>query len=62
MNAITICIAPCFVDFGRMATFFVSGTAALSGDWSTVVLTAGSLFAKWLFLDYVYRNRIFLRL
>ncbi len=63
MNAITIYIAPRFIDFSKMATFFLSGTAALSGEWSSVVLVAGSLFAKkWLFLYYLYRNRIFLRL
>jgi len=62
MNAITIYIAPRFIDFSKMATFFLSGTAELSGDWSGVVLVAGSLTAKWLFLYYLYRNRIFLRL
>ena len=62
MNAITIYIAPRFIDFSKMATFFLSGTAELSGDWSGVVLGAGSLTAKWLFLYYLYRNRIFLRL
>ena len=62
MNAITIYIAPRFIDFSKMATFFLSGTAELSGDWSSVVLVAGSLVAKWLFLYYLYRNRIFLRL
>ncbi len=62
MNAITIFIAPRFIDFSKMATFFLSGTAELCGDWATVVLVAGSLFAKWLFLYYLYRNRIFLRL
>lgn len=62
MNAITIFIAPRFIDFNKIATFFLSGTAELSGDWSSVVLTAGSLSAKWMFLYYLYRNRIFLRL
>ena len=62
MNAITIFIAPRFIDFSKIATFFLSGTAELSGDWSSVVLTVGSLSAKWMFLYYLYRNRIFLRL
>lgn len=62
MNAITIYIAPRFIDFSKMATFFLSGIAELSGDWSTVVLATGTLLAKWLFLYYLYRNRIFLRL
>ena len=62
MNAITIFIVPRFIDFSKMATFFLSGLAELSGDWSSVVLVAGSLLAKWLFLYYLYRNKIFLRL
>ena len=62
MNAITIYIAPRFIDFDKMATFFLSGTARLSGHWSGVVLEAGSLAAKWLFLYCLFRNRIFLRL
>ncbi len=62
MNAITIYIAPRFIDFNKMSTFFLSGTATLSGDWSSVVLAAGSLTAKWLFLYWLYRNRTFLRL
>ena len=62
VNAITIYVVPRFVDFDKMATFSLSGTARLSGDWSAVVLQTGELTAKWLFLYFLYRNRMFLRL
>lgn len=62
MNAITMYIAPRFMDFGKMSEFFLSGCARLSGDWSAVVLQTGELAAMWLFLYALYRNKVFLRL
>lgn len=62
VNAITIYVVPRFVDFDGMAAFFLSGIARLSGAWGEVVLAVGVLSAQWLFLLYLYRNRIFLRL
>lgn len=61
MNAITIYVVPRFVDFERIAHFFLSGTASLSGDWQAVVLQAGEITAKWLFLYYLWRQRVFLK-
>lgn len=60
-NAITIYVAQRFIDFAKIGQFFFGGVARLSGDWSTVVLLASTLLAKWLFLWYLYRNRVFLR-
>lgn len=62
MNAITIYIAPRFIDFAKMSEFFLSGCARLSGDWGPVVLQTGKLSAMWLFLYALYRNKVFLRL
>ena len=62
MNAIVMYIAPRFIDFDRMAAFFLSGVARLSGSGGDFLLEAGSMGAKWLFLYYLYRSRIFLRL
>ncbi len=61
-NAITIYVVPRFVDFEKIAEFFLTGTAQSVGDWKTLVLVAGALAAKWLFLLFLYRQRIFLRL
>jgi predicted acyltransferase len=62
MNAIVMYIAPRFIDFDRMAVFFFGGVARLSGGGGEFLLEAGSMGAKWLFLYYLYRSRIFLRL
>ena len=62
MNAIVMYIAPRIIDFDRMAAFFLGGIARLSGSGGEFLLEAGSMGAKWLFLYYLYRNRIFLRL
>ena len=62
MNAIVMYIAPRFIDFDRMAAFFLTGAARLSGSGGDLLLEAGSMGAKWLFLYYLYRNRMFLRL
>jgi len=62
-NAITIFVVPRFVDFRKMAEFFLGGIASHAGsvEASAAILIAGSLAAKWLFLLYLYRNRLFLR-
>lgn len=62
VNAITIYIVPRFIDFDKMAAFFLPGIARLSGAWGPAVLAAGSLAAQWLFLYWLYRNKTFLRL
>jgi predicted acyltransferase len=61
-NAITIYIVPRFVDFDKMAAFFLTGVSQSVGGWKSLVLIAGALGAKWLFLLFLYRQRIFLRL
>lgn len=62
MNAIVMYVAPRFIDFDRMAVYFLGGVARLSGGAGDFLLEAGSMGAKWLFLYYLYRNRLFLRL
>ena len=61
-NAITIYFVPKIIDFDKMSEFFLTGVSQLVGDWKTVILVAGALAAKWLFLLFLYRQRIFLRL
>jgi predicted acyltransferase len=65
-NAITIYVVPRFVDFKKIADFFLGGVYRLAGehvspDFRAVVAAAGFLAAEWLFLLYLYRKRIFLR-
>jgi predicted acyltransferase len=61
-NAITIYVVPRFIDFSKAADFFLGGLVRHSGSFEPVLKTAGVLAAKWLFLLFLYRKRIFLRL
>ncbi|MEW4571265.1 DUF5009 domain-containing protein [Tautonia sp. JC769] len=66
VNAITIYVVPRFLDFDRIARFFLGGVYTLSdrlipGDFLPVAAAAGTLLAQWLFLFYLYKRRLFLR-
>lgn len=66
VNAITIYMVPRFLDFAYLCRFFLAGVYRLaeeygSADLKLVVMAAAVLGAKWLFLLYLYRNRMFLR-
>jgi predicted acyltransferase len=60
-NAITIYVGHRFIDFQKMSAYFLGGVARHAGDFGPVVLTAGVVLAEWLFLYYLYRRRLFLR-
>jgi predicted acyltransferase len=65
-NAITIYVVPQIIDFKHAADFFFGGIYRLaeqsvSADFRQVLVAAGTLALEWLFLLYLYRNRIFLR-
>ena len=61
-NAITIYVAPRFLDFDHFARFFLGGAARLAGeDLGRVILTGGVLAAEWGFLYLLWRKRLFLR-
>ncbi len=61
MNAITIYVAQRFIDFPRIARFFLGGLTDLSGELGLIIAMAGILLAKWLFLWLLYRQKLFLR-
>jgi predicted acyltransferase len=61
VNAITIYMASRIIPFEQMARFFLGGVARLSGDLRPAVLAAGTLAIEWLFLLYLYRRKLFLR-
>ncbi|MCC7334896.1 MAG: DUF5009 domain-containing protein [Pirellulaceae bacterium] len=61
VNAITIYIAQRFIDFRFTSNFFLSGIAEMIGTWGPVLLIAGTLAAKIVFLALLYRQRIYLR-
>jgi predicted acyltransferase len=65
-NAITIYVVPRFIDFPHCAEFFLGGIYGLgeqlvSAKFRTVLEAAGELAAEWIFLLFLYRKGIFLR-
>ncbi len=61
VNAITIYVVPRFLDFKHFSQFFLGGVSRHSGALGPAVLEAGVLIAEWLFLYWLYRQRLFLR-
>ena len=61
MNPITIYFTQRFLDFGNISEFFLGGAAAHAGMFEPLVLPLGVVLAKWLFLWFLYRHRVFFR-
>ena len=61
MNSITIYLATRYVDFGRLARVFVGGWEELLGAFEPVVLAIATAALMWLFLYFLYRRKIFLK-
>ena len=62
MNSITIYMVQQFVNFHSVSYFFLGGTAGLLPDaWGKVVLQLGYVAGCWLFLLFLYRKNVFLK-
>ena len=62
MNSITIYMAQQFVGFSSASKFFLGGVAGLLPDlWGRLVLELGYIAACWLFLLFLYRKNVFLK-
>ena len=62
MNSITIYMAQQFVGFSSTSKFFLGGVAGLLPDlWGRLVLELGYIAACWLFLLFLYRKNVFLK-
>lgn len=62
VNSITIYMAQRIVDFGRINRFFLGGIAGkLPELWGSVVLNFGYVAICWLFLWFLYRHKVFLK-
>ena len=61
VNAITIYVGQRFIGFPQMTEFFLGGAIRQSGDFGPVLKTVGVLLFEWLFLYWLYRQRLFLR-
>ncbi|MCC2670713.1 MAG: hypothetical protein K0Q72_3184, partial [Armatimonadetes bacterium] len=61
LNPITIYLGQRIVDFGKIAEFFAGGAAQYAGTLAPIVLGVAVLTVKWLFLRFLYKQRIYLR-
>lgn len=62
MNSITIYMAQCIIDFSGINRFFLGGIAdRLPPEWGAVILSAGYVAVCWLFLYFLHRKQVFLK-
>jgi predicted acyltransferase len=61
VNSITIYVVPRFLAFRQIVTFFFGGLIKHSAPFDAVLTPMLFLFVEWLFLYYLYRKQIFLR-
>ena len=62
MNSITIYVGACIIDFHGIARFFLGGLSRYLGAWGPVLMAAGTLTVVWLFLYFLYKQKIFLKI
>ena len=67
MNSITIYMAQAIIPFSTISAYFVgtlnpaTGLIKLAGAFGRILSPFFTLFFKWLFLLFLYRRKIFLR-
>lgn len=63
MNSITIYMAQRIISFSGISKFFVSGVASLCPEgWAAIVYSVGYIAVCWLFLYFLYRHKVFLKI
>lgn len=63
MNSITIFMAPRIIDFKFATNFFIGGLCSfLPPVWEKIVWYIGFLTLEWLFLYFLYKKKIFLKI
>ena len=61
LNSITIYIGHSIIDFNHMSEFLLGWLSKPTGDFGPIVIITGVIITEWLFLYYLYKNRIFLK-
>lgn len=61
LNSITIYVGGRIIDFYYTSGFLLGWLANPAGDFGPVVIITGMIIVEWLFLYYLYKNKIFLR-
>jgi len=63
MNSITIYMASRIISFSGINKFFLSGLAGVLPDpWGKLVLAVGYFMVGWLFLWFLYKKKVFLKI
>ena len=61
LNSITIYLGGRIIDFYYTSGFLLGWLAKPAGEWGQVIIILGMITVEWLFLYYLYKNKIFLR-
>ena len=61
LNSITIYLGGQLIDFELPSKFLLGSIAIPCGNFGEVIIVTGMIAAEWLFLYYLYKNKIFLR-
>jgi predicted acyltransferase len=61
LNSITIYLGMVMISFFHTSKFFFSGLAGLAGKWEVAVIASGLIFFEWLFLWFLYKKNVFLK-
>ena len=61
LNSITIYLGARIIDFRHMSEFLLGWLANPMEAFGPVIIVVGLIIAEWLFLYYLYKNKIFLR-
>ncbi len=61
LNSITIYLGKRLIDFAYSSDFLFGGLAGRAGAFQPVVLVIGVLVVEWVFLYFLYKKKIFLR-
>jgi predicted acyltransferase len=61
LNSITIYLGGRIIDFYYTSEFLLGWLSKPAGVFGPVVIIIGMIIAEWLFLYYLYKKKIFLR-
>ena len=61
LDSITIYLGTQVINFGHTSKFFLGGLSEISGDYGQAIYMGGVIVAEWLFLYFLYRKKIFIR-
>jgi predicted acyltransferase len=62
LNPITIYIATGIINFWQISEYFFGGFAGLADEtWKNFIIVSGMVVFEWLFLYFLYRKKIFLK-